>query len=112
MPESSPRQSHGGGSGKAAVAMNVLGMGPGELLLVLALALIVFGPDQLPQIARQLGHFVGEVRRLSNEATAEFQRSIQEAPPPPDSQPRHLTYQPPAQPDKPAAPKDELKPPY
>jgi sec-independent protein translocase protein TatB len=92
--------------------MNVLGMGPGELLLVLAIALIIFGPDQLPQIARQLGHLVGEVRRLSAEATAEFQKSIQEEPPPRDSEPRPLAYRPPAQIDKPAAAPEDLKPPY
>ena len=99
-------------AGRREPVMNVLGMGPGELLLVLAIALIIFGPDQLPQVARQLGHIVGEVRRLSAEATAEFQKSIQEEPQPPDSQPRQITYQPPPQPDKPAPSRDDLKPPY
>ncbi len=61
--------------------MNVLGMGPAELLLVLALALIVFGPDKLPDIARQLGRVVGEFRRVSSDVTREIQRSMQEEPP-------------------------------
>ena len=61
--------------------MNILGMGPAELLLVLALALIVFGPDKLPDIARQLGRVVGEFRRVSSDVTRELQRSIQEDPP-------------------------------
>jgi sec-independent protein translocase protein TatA len=60
--------------------MNVLGMGPAELLLVLALALIVFGPDKLPDIARQVGRTVGELRRMSSDVTREIQRSIQEEP--------------------------------
>lgn len=56
--------------------MNLFGMGPLELGLVLALALVVFGPDKLPELARQIGNFVSQVRRISGEATAEFQRSI------------------------------------
>ena len=61
--------------------MNFLGMGPAELLLVLALALIVFGPDKMPEIARQIGKAVGELRRVSSEVTRELQRSIQEEQP-------------------------------
>lgn len=56
--------------------MNFLGMGPLELGLVAALALVVFGPDKLPELARQLGKAIGEVRRISGEATSEFQRSL------------------------------------
>jgi len=61
--------------------MNFLGMGPAELLLVLALALIVFGPDKMPEIARQIGKTVGDLRRVSSEVTRELQRSIQEEQP-------------------------------
>ena len=60
--------------------MNFLGMGPAELLLVLALALIVFGPDKMPDIARQLGKAVGDLRRVTSDVTRELQRSIQEDP--------------------------------
>lgn len=60
--------------------MNFLGMGPAELVLVAALALIVFGPDKLPDIARQIGRAVGELRRVSSDVTREVQRSIQEEP--------------------------------
>jgi Tat protein translocase TatB subunit len=60
--------------------MNFLGMGPAELLLVLALALIVFGPDKMPDIARQLGKTVGDLRRVTSDVTRELQRSIQEDP--------------------------------
>jgi Tat protein translocase TatB subunit len=57
--------------------MNVFGMGPLELILILALALIVFGPDKLPEIARQLGRTVAEIRRVSSEVTGELQRGLQ-----------------------------------
>jgi len=56
--------------------MNFLGMGPLELLLILGLALIVIGPGKLPEVARQVAKTVGELRRVSNEVTREFQRSI------------------------------------
>jgi len=60
--------------------MNFLGMGPVELVLVAALALIVFGPDKLPDIARQIGRMVGELRRVSSDVTREIQRGIQDEP--------------------------------
>ncbi len=34
-----------------------------ELLTVMGLILILFGPDKLPQMAKQLGRFMGELRR-------------------------------------------------
>lgn len=57
-------------------SMNFLGMGPLELLLIAALALVVFGPEKLPELARQLGRVLGDVRRMTSDATAEFQRSL------------------------------------
>lgn len=56
--------------------VNVLGMGPLELLVIAALALIVFGPDKLPEVGRQVGRVVGEVRRITSDATAELQRGL------------------------------------
>ena len=76
--------------------MNVLGMGPAELLLVLALALVVFGPDKLPDLARQIGRVVGELRRVSSDVTREVQRSIQDEQP--SSGPRIVRQSPPSGP--------------
>ena len=39
-------------------------VGAGELLGILALALIVLGPERLPGAVRQVGRAVGEVRRV------------------------------------------------
>jgi Tat protein translocase TatB subunit len=91
--------------------MNFLGMGPAELLLIMALALVVFGPEQLPQLARQLGRVVADVRRLSAEATSELHRSLQDdaTPPPPEPRPR---LRPPADQDRPSGSTDDLRPPY
>jgi TatA/E family protein of Tat protein translocase len=64
--------------------MNFLGLGPGELILIAALGLIIFGPGKLPEIAAQVGRAVRDFRRSTTEITSEFQRSFQlEEPPPP-----------------------------
>ena len=36
-------------------------------MLILALALIVLGPDKLPQLAKQIARFAGELKRASEE---------------------------------------------
>lgn len=38
-----------------------------EIFLIMVLALVVFGPHRLPDLARQVGRFVGEVRRVARE---------------------------------------------
>src|SRR5919206_3378642 len=56
--------------------MNLLGMGPGELMLIAVLGLIVFGPGKLPEIAGQVGRAVRDFRRNTYDIQAEFQRSL------------------------------------
>ena len=50
-------------------AMN---LGFGEMLFLVLLALILFGPRRLPEIARQMGKFMAEFRR----ASSDFQNQI------------------------------------
>ncbi|MBI2844886.1 MAG: twin-arginine translocase TatA/TatE family subunit [Armatimonadetes bacterium] len=38
-----------------------------EMVLVLAIALIVFGPKKLPEIGRTIGQSLRELKRASNE---------------------------------------------
>lgn len=97
--------------------MNFLGMGPLELLLILGLALIVFGPGKLPEVARQVGKTVGELRRVSNEVTRELQRSINVEPD--TSSPSPVRHTPPLAPPQPVARTQEpgekgadIQPPY
>jgi TatA/E family protein of Tat protein translocase len=40
--------------------MSFLGVGPAELLLILIVALVVFGPERLPKIAKDLGKAMGK----------------------------------------------------
>ncbi len=58
--------------------MNILGVGPAELLLIFVIALIVFGPGKLPELARTLGKAVRELRRMSLEITAEFAKELRD----------------------------------
>ena len=45
----------------------MFGLGSGELLLVLVLALIFIGPERLPQIATQLGKAVKKIKEAVDE---------------------------------------------
>lgn len=51
-------------------------MGLSEILLILVVVLILFGPEDLPVIARSIGKFVFEIRKVTNELTKEFQSTI------------------------------------
>lgn len=53
----------------------MLNVGGGEVLLILLVALIVLGPDKLPDAARQVGKVAREFRRISSG----FQREMREA---------------------------------
>ncbi|MAG30770.1 MAG: twin-arginine translocase subunit TatB [Deltaproteobacteria bacterium] len=45
----------------------MFGIGPMELMLILVVALLVFGPKRVPELARTLGRGLGEFRRASND---------------------------------------------
>jgi sec-independent protein translocase protein TatB len=57
--------------------MNILGLGPLEILLIVVLALIVFGPAKLPEIMGQVGKAIADFRRATSELSDEFNRTIQ-----------------------------------
>jgi TatA/E family protein of Tat protein translocase len=48
-----------------------------ELLLIVILALIVFGPAKLPEIMGQVGKAVNDFRRATTELSDEFNKTIQ-----------------------------------
>jgi len=53
----------------------VFNVGGGELLIILFVALVVLGPDKLPDAARKIGNVMGEVKRMS----AGFQEEVRSA---------------------------------
>jgi sec-independent protein translocase protein TatB len=46
----------------------VFNVGIGEIAVVVLVCLIVFGPERLPQIARQIGRFLGQLRLTTQSA--------------------------------------------
>lgn len=52
----------------------MFGIGLPELLLIMVLALLVLGPERLPEMARLLGRAYAQVRRASEE----FQNTIRQ----------------------------------
>jgi TatA/E family protein of Tat protein translocase len=59
----------------------MFGIGPMELVLILVVALLVFGPKRMPELARNLGRGLAEFRRASNDlrqtlALDDLQRDI------------------------------------
>jgi sec-independent protein translocase protein TatB len=47
-----------------------------ETIFLFVLALIVFGPKKLPEIARQAGRILAELRRASNEFRSQIETEI------------------------------------
>lgn len=56
----------------------MLNFSPEKLLLVAILALVVLGPNRLPQAARTLGRLLAELRRVSTSLQSEVQEALAE----------------------------------
>jgi Tat protein translocase TatB subunit len=61
----------------------MLNVGASELLVILLLALIVLGPEQLPDAARKIGNVVAEFRRLAGGIQGEARSVVTELTKPP-----------------------------
>jgi Tat protein translocase TatB subunit len=48
-------------------------IGPLEILVIAVVALIVFGPERLPEIARRVGKTASQLRDMAAEVKEEFQ---------------------------------------
>ena len=48
--------------------------GGGEMLIVLLIVLLLFGPSQLPKMARGFGQAIREFKKAQREITDEIQR--------------------------------------
>ncbi len=51
-------------------------VGFGELVVIGVVALVVFGPDKLPEVARTAGRWVGRTRRFVNQVKEDIDREV------------------------------------
>ncbi|MDI6709570.1 MAG: twin-arginine translocase TatA/TatE family subunit [Thermoanaerobacterales bacterium] len=53
-------------------------IGMPELIIILVVALIIFGPKRLPQVGRSLGKTLSEFRRSSRDITEDVTASVKD----------------------------------
>jgi sec-independent protein translocase protein TatB len=76
------------------------GLSMTELIIILGLALLLLGPDQLPQLAKSLGKGLREIRKATDDLKGQFEEEIARIDT--DAAPRMIAPVPPP-PDDPAA---------
>ena len=61
--------------------------GGGEIILILALVLILFGAKKLPELAKGLGTGIKEFKKATRDVTEEMHSAMEDTPPPPKTLP-------------------------
>jgi sec-independent protein translocase protein TatA len=56
-------------------------LGFGEILIILVLALIIFGPRRLPEMGRTIGRSLRDFRRATSDIRTELESEVDEPPP-------------------------------
>jgi sec-independent protein translocase protein TatB len=54
----------------------VFGIGLPELMVIIVVAVVVFGPDRLPEFARQAGRLIRQVRKFTNAARDDIRSEL------------------------------------
>jgi sec-independent protein translocase protein TatA len=54
--------------------MDFFGIGFGEILLVIVIALIIFGPTRIPEITRTIGRVSRNLRKVTSDFTSAMER--------------------------------------
>ena len=58
--------------------MGFSGIGTGEILLVIVLALIIWGPNKMPEIARTMGKALRTLRKTTSDLTTTMTKEIEQ----------------------------------
>jgi sec-independent protein translocase protein TatA len=56
----------------------MFGIGYQEMFIILVVAMVIFGPSRLPELAGQVGRWVRDFRRMSSDLTGEFEKTFAE----------------------------------
>ena len=72
-------------------------IGPGELVLVAIIGLLVLGPQRLPKVAAEIGKWVGRARRTATQLRRQLEREIELSEIQPPKQPPPSSPPPPAE---------------
>ncbi len=83
----------------------IFNLGGGEIILILALVLILFGAKKLPELAKGLGTGIKEFKKATREVTEEVTSAMDDSPaprrlpstPPPETTPIQTTQAQPSQ---------------
>ena len=54
-----------------------MNIGPTELIVILVIALIVFGPRKLPDLGKSLGHAMAQFRRASDDFKRSWEQEVE-----------------------------------
>ena len=54
----------------------MFGIGLPELMVITVIAVVVFGPERLPEFARQAGRFVRQLRNLTQSAQTQLREEL------------------------------------
>ena len=73
--------------------MDLFGMGIGEILLILVVALVIWGPGKIPEIARTLGKTLSTLRKASLDLTTQVKKEL-------DAEEKKESASPPGEKDK------------
>jgi sec-independent protein translocase protein TatA len=62
------------------VMFGLFNLGGGEIILILALILVMFGAKKLPELAKGLGQGIKEFKKATKEVTDEVSNALDETP--------------------------------
>ncbi|HET8732399.1 MAG TPA: twin-arginine translocase TatA/TatE family subunit [Anaeromyxobacteraceae bacterium] len=54
----------------------MFGLGFGEIVVILVLALVLLGPQKLPEVAKQLGKGLRDFRKATDDLKGQFEREL------------------------------------